>query len=75
MIIDSTDVQLDINYLLLSRENKEGRSRLEDKVQTGLNFIHLQGLHRVIFSGVLPEEHVKEEFPLWYEEIKEEEGE
>jgi len=32
-------------------------------------------LHRVIFSGVLPEEHVKEEFPLWYEEIKEEEGE
>ncbi len=32
MIIDSTDVQLDINYLLLSRENKEGRSRLEDKV-------------------------------------------
>jgi len=32
MVIDSTDVQLDINYLLLSRENKEGRSRLEDKV-------------------------------------------
>ena len=31
IIVDSTDVQLDINYLLLSRENKEGRSRLEDK--------------------------------------------
>ncbi len=41
----------------------------------GLNFTHPQGLHRVIFSGVLPEEYVKEEFPLWYEEIKEEEGE
>ncbi len=32
-------------------------------------------LQRVIFSGVLPEEHVKEEFPLWYEEIMEEEKE
>jgi len=32
-------------------------------------------LHRVIFSGVLPEEHVEEEFPLWYEEIKEAEKE
>jgi len=27
IIVDSTDVQLDINYLLLSQENKEGRFR------------------------------------------------
>lgn len=30
-------------------------------------------LNKVIFTGKLPEEKVKEEFPLWYEEIKGEE--